>query len=154
MIQNPHEWKADADYGPLQTWLHQMAPESEELIQMAMGYILSTLTCIKVLFVLLGEKNTGKTLLLRVVREMVGERNFATVSAQDLGNNRFAPARLAGKLLGLFDDLPTDRISDTSMLKMRCSGSEFCNLLSRHELWNLSPSQKAGSGHWRMPSFV
>jgi putative DNA primase/helicase len=52
------------------------------------------------------------------LKHIIGTENISLVSLQDLANYQFAAARLFGKLLNLYDDLPTTFIKQTGMLKM------------------------------------
>jgi len=70
--------------------------------------------------VFVGSKDSGKTILLQLMTELLGEENASSVAMQNL-SDRFMKAELAGKLANISDDLPKGRVRDSSMLK-RLSG--------------------------------
>jgi len=64
-----------------------------------------------------GAAGAGKSVLLRVLNEvLLGKQNVSNVSWQAL-NERFKPAELFGKLANIFADLPTKNIDDNGIFK-------------------------------------
>lgn len=87
------------------------------LIQEMLGYTLVPLNSAQKCFVLVGAAGAGKSVLLRVVSEiLLGKQNVSNVSWQSLGE-RFKTAELFGKLANIFADLPTKSIEDTGIFK-------------------------------------
>jgi P4 family phage/plasmid primase-like protien len=64
----------------------------------------------------------GKSTYLRAVRAFIGEENVAALSLQRLENDRFAAARLVGKLANICPDLPSESLSSTSSFKAITGG--------------------------------
>lgn len=73
------------------------------------------------IFVMHGEGSNGKSTLLRIIKEFIGEGNYSTLSMQDF-ETPFMPAELEHKLVNLGDDVPSTEIKDSSMLKSLSSG--------------------------------
>lgn len=68
-------------------------------------------------FMFYGPKRTGKGTTTRVIEALVGANDCSHVSLQDLAENRFARARLFGKKLNTYGDLPAIPIKDTGVFK-------------------------------------
>ena len=87
------------------------------LIQEMLGYFLIPVNSAQKCFVIVGVAAAGKSVLLRVLNDvLLGRRNVSNVSWQAL-NERFKPAELFGKLANIFADLPTKNIDDNGIFK-------------------------------------
>lgn len=87
------------------------------LIQEMMGYFLVPVNSAQKCFVIVGAAGAGKSVLLRVLNEiLLGKENVSNVSWQAL-NERFKTAELFGKLANIFADLPTKNIDDNGIFK-------------------------------------
>ena len=64
-----------------------------------------------------GPSRSGKSTFLRILQWIAGERMSSSVSMHQLATNRFAPARLFGKILNTFADLAADDLKDLSVLE-------------------------------------
>ena len=92
-------------------------PDQIYLIQEIMGYLMIPITKGQVCFILVGKADAGKSLLIRVISEiLLGEDNVSSISWQDF-SERFRTANLFGKLCNAFADLPTKNIQDNGMFK-------------------------------------
>lgn len=71
--------------------------------------------------ILVGDKNNGKSTFLHMVQSMLGKENY---SALDLGElkDRFSTIMLYGKLANIGDDISSEYIADTSILKKMVTG--------------------------------
>lgn len=91
--------------------------EQVRLIQEMLGYFLIPVNAAQKCFVIVGVAGAGKSVLLRVINEiLLGRRNVSNVSWQAL-NERFKTAELFGKLANIFADLPTKNIDDNGVFK-------------------------------------
>ncbi len=87
------------------------------LLQEILGYFLIPINKAQKCFVIVGAAGAGKSLLLRVLNELLlGKENVSNVSWQAL-NERFKTAELFGKLANIFADLPTKNIDDNGIFK-------------------------------------
>lgn len=87
------------------------------LIQEMLGYFLIPVNAAQKCFVIVGEAAAGKSVLLRVINEiLLGRQNVSNVSWQAL-NDKFKTAELFGKLANIFADLPTKNIDDNGIFK-------------------------------------
>jgi putative DNA primase/helicase len=88
-----------------------------ELLQEMLGYFLIPVNSAQKCFVIVGAAGAGKSVLLRVLNELLlGKENVSNVSWQAL-NERFKTAELFGKLANIFADLPTKNIDDNGIFK-------------------------------------
>ncbi len=76
-------------------------------------------------FVLLGSGANGKSTALGWLTDILGRDNVANESIQSLADNRFAVAALEGKLANICPDIPSTRLSDTSVLKALTGGDRM-----------------------------
>lgn len=91
--------------------------EQVGLIQEMLGYFLIPVQSAQKCFVIVGAAGAGKSVLLRVLNEiLLGRQNVSNVSWQAL-NERFKTAELFGKLANIFADLPTKNIDDNGIFK-------------------------------------
>ena len=91
--------------------------EQVALIQEMLGYSLIPVNTAQKCFVIVGVADAGKSVLLRVLNEvLLGKENVSNVSWQSL-NERFKTAELYGKLANIFADLPTKNIDDNGVFK-------------------------------------
>lgn len=87
------------------------------LIQEMLGYFLIPVNAAQKCFVIVGVAAAGKSVLLRVLNDvLLGKQNVSNVSWQSL-NERFKTAELFGKLANIFADLPTKNIDDNGIFK-------------------------------------
>lgn len=87
------------------------------LIQEILGYFLLPVNYAQKCFVIVGAAGAGKSVLLRVLNDiLLGKKNVSNVSWQAL-NERFKTAELFGKLANIFADLPTKNIDDNGIFK-------------------------------------
>jgi putative DNA primase/helicase len=91
--------------------------EQVGLIQEMLGYFLIPVNLAQKCFVIVGAASAGKSVLLRVLNDvLLGKQNVSNVSWQAL-NERFKTAELFGKLANIFADLPTKNIDDNGIFK-------------------------------------
>lgn len=91
--------------------------EQVKLIQEILGYFLIPVNSAQKCFVIVGAAGAGKSVLLRVLNDiLLGKQNVSNVSWQAL-NERFKTAELFGKLANIFADLPTKNIDDNGIFK-------------------------------------
>ena len=91
--------------------------EQVTLIQEMLGYFLIPVNSAQKCFVIVGAAGAGKSVLLRVLNDvLLGKQNVSNVSWQAL-NERFKTAELFGKLANIFADLPTKNIDDNGIFK-------------------------------------
>ena len=86
------------------------------------GYCLLPDTRFETNLMATGSGANGKSVLLKAISELVGTANMANVPLQELSENRFKRAELAGKLINVFSDLSSRAIQDSAFFKIITSG--------------------------------
>lgn len=115
----PVEYNPEADCPKIKKFINEVfSPEDVPVIQEFIGYLLYRKNIFKKALFLLGEKNTGKSTFIELLRNFVGEKNSTSISLQDICNSKFALADLEGKLLNFFPDLKYVATNDVGAFKM------------------------------------
>jgi len=73
-------------------------------------------------WILLGNGDNGKSVLLLLLNSMLGEVNVSNIALQDLVTNPFAAARLDGKLANIYTDLKSTALRNEEKIKNLSSG--------------------------------
>lgn len=76
-----------------------------------MGYLLTPDVSQQLMTWFVGDGSNGKSVLLDVIRALIGETNITAVALSDL-SNKFSRAHTAGKTLNICSDLPAKAVSD------------------------------------------
>jgi putative DNA primase/helicase len=107
---------------PSEIWALYL-PSSPKFKEFA-GYCLYRLYQIQKVFILLGPGRTGKSYILDVLRQFVGDENACSVSLTNLANNRFAGADLFGKLLDVVNEMDSGDLLSSDLFKQITGGSK------------------------------
>jgi P4 family phage/plasmid primase-like protien len=92
------------------------------IIEEMAGYCLIPSMKYEKALVLFGEGGNGKGTLISLIEHLLGPKNVAGVSFQDLAENRFASAELFGKMANLHADIPSKVLENSSRFKELVSG--------------------------------
>jgi P4 family phage/plasmid primase-like protien len=118
MSKSPAKYDSEAECPKFLEFLDQSLEQKyHPLIKEYIGYILWPQYHIHKSFMFLGPKRTGKSTLMRVIEAVVGQSSCSHVSLQDLMENRFMRARLFGKKLNSYGDLPATPLKDAGIFK-------------------------------------
>ncbi len=82
-------------------------------------------TSIQKAALMVGEGANGKSVFLSLLRSFIGRDNVSALSLHKIESDKFAAARLVGKLANICADLPTAALSGTSMFKALTGGDEI-----------------------------
>lgn len=116
-VQFPFDWDPKAACPAFDGWLDGQLPgQGSVLLDVASQMLDQTRQPTKFLF-LIGPSRTGKSTFLRLLQKIAGPERCSSVSLHSLSSERFAPARLFGKVLNTFADLSAEELSDLSILK-------------------------------------
>ncbi|WP_147640874.1 MULTISPECIES: DNA primase family protein [Mammaliicoccus] len=118
-----HEAKSDIVNQALLT----IADEDVEVVQLfteIFGYLLFKQNFLDKSFLLVGPGGNGKSTLLNMMANFVGEDNVSSVSLPGL-SERFNLAELHNKLLNAGDDIPIQSIKDASNFKKLSTGERI-----------------------------
>lgn len=92
------------------------AADDQRMFLAFCGYTLTKSTRLQKALIIFGSGGTGKSRLLSLIENAVGETNRSTVALQDL-SDRFRPAELVGKLLNINADLPHEALKSIDSFK-------------------------------------
>lgn len=122
----PVTYDLEADCPIIDRFFHEIVPEENvQTLYDFIGYILFPGLPLHKALVLVGGQRAGKTTFERLLEKFLGEENCSDVSLQELTENRFARARLIGKMANVFDDLPYKDVQNTGILKMIVGGKRI-----------------------------
>jgi putative DNA primase/helicase len=126
-VQTPLEFSKDADCQKIKKFVSEIVEKDSEknTIQEMFGYCLLRDYRFHKIFVMLGEGANGKSTLLELLKKFLGHKNVSAVSLQDIDRNRFAPARLYGKLANIYADLSDKGLEETGRLKTLSGGDSI-----------------------------
>lgn len=99
-----------------------LSPEQITIMQEWFGFCLYRQHIIKKAMILVGEKNTGKTTLIRLLSSFLGKDNIAGISLQSLASDKFAVGQLYGRYANIYDDLSFKDIGDNGKFKIATGG--------------------------------
>jgi putative DNA primase/helicase len=91
------------------------------LLEEMVGYCLYRRNELGKAFILIGDKSNGKSTFLHVVKNMLGDRNIASLDLKELGD-RFKTAELFGKLANIGDDIGDEFIANASVFRKLVTG--------------------------------
>ncbi len=98
-------------------------PEDVKLMQQWFGFNLFRQYFIKKALILLGKKDTGKTIILDTLIHFVGEKNKCGLSLHKITTGSdFTKFALKGKLSNIYDDLSSADINDGGAFKLATGG--------------------------------
>jgi P4 family phage/plasmid primase-like protien len=112
-----------ADVLPADCWLPH--GDSPGFIWELLGYTLFSGNPLHVAVLLFGKGRNGKGTLIRVLKRLLGERNYSTVGLHELTENRFRTANLFGKLANLAGDLDSRWLDNTATFKAITGGDSI-----------------------------
>lgn len=119
----PWSYDPEADCPEIKEFIGEVVHEDDiKLIQEMFGYCLLRDYPYAKAFMLLGSGANGKSTLIDLLEQFLGEDNIAGPSLQDLLNNRFAKIQLHGKLANTHADLSSSKLESTGTFKMLTGG--------------------------------
>lgn len=89
------------------------------------AWLMTPDTQIQQALLLIGDGGTGKSTFLRALTKFIGEANISNVPLHKLETDRFAAARLVGKLANVCADLPSLHLQTSSMFKAITGGDRI-----------------------------
>jgi putative DNA primase/helicase len=117
-VQLPVEWDPAATCPAFDAFLAgAVDPDDLQRVWEMIGYLVMSGNPLQRMFLLNGPGGNGKGVLLGVIGALLGKQNTVAVSLHSFVNNRFAPARLLGRLANICGDIPAAYIEDTAKIK-------------------------------------
>ncbi len=122
----PIKYEPSADCPKIKKFFSEIVKEDDlPVLQEILGYCLYRDYPIQVAFMFVGGGANGKSTFLKVLMEMLGKDNYASVSLQDLEMRRFSSSNLFGKLANVYADLTDKALYSTGTFKMLTGGDSI-----------------------------
>jgi len=139
----PVEYDPEARCSAWSNFLSEVLPDYQlqRIIQQIFGYCLVHGQPAQRFFILCGEANNGKSVVLQVLTRILGQDNVSDVPLENFGQ-RFALSSTIGKLANICDDLSgSDKVAE-GVLK-RYTGGRSIEVERKHEnKFTMRPSAK------------
>jgi P4 family phage/plasmid primase-like protien len=98
----------------------------DNLLAEHFGYIISNIRSVKLISVLYGPSNTGKSTWLELLNMVIGDEFTKAIPLQNLSGN-FRTIELLGSRLNTFSEIDNFKLNDTYMIKTLSSGGDRIN---------------------------
>jgi len=95
----------------------------------------------KALFIV-GPTASGKSTMIRVIQQMMGDDSYASATPQQLIYDEYAPASLYGRKANFRSDIPADSIKHTGMLKEIIGGDKIRANIKYKQPFEFEPKVK------------
>src|SRR3989338_880367 len=119
----PVKYIPEADCPGIKKFLYEILNEEDvAIIQEWLGYALYRSYFIKKALILVGERDPGKTTLIRLFSELLGKENISGVSLQRLVSDKFSAAHLFNKHINIYDDLSFKDVNYNGAFKIATGG--------------------------------
>ena len=124
-VQLPVTYDSDAKCPYWERFISETFPEDAQGLPWELAaWLMLPDTTIQKAVLLLGEGANGKSTFLAALTAFLGKRNTAGMSLHKLESDKFAAARLVGKLANICPDLPSTHLVGTDVFKRITDGTE------------------------------
>jgi putative DNA primase/helicase len=139
-VRIPIAYDANANCPAIEEFIEQVFPEdSTELAWEILGDLITADRSIQKAICVVGEGGNGKSVFCQLCTSFVGERNVVHLSLQKLESDRFAPARLYGKLANICPDLAGSLIEDSAVFRGITGGDRITGELKYRDPFEFRP---------------
>ena len=122
-MQLPAAYDPEAEPTAWIKFCSEVLPDDTQALPWELAaWLMTPNTNIQKAVLLLGAGRNGKSRFLQAMVSFLGKRNVSGVSLHKLEADRFAAARLVGKLANICADLPSAHLAGTSMFKALTGG--------------------------------
>jgi len=120
----PLDYDDKADISIFLDFLSETLYEKDlNICQEWFGYCLWRKYHEKKALIMIGPRDTGKTVVLNTLSNFLGEKNISTVDLHEMGSDKFATERLYEKYANINDELTSDDLKDVSKFKKATGNS-------------------------------
>lgn len=127
-------------------------PSKVKLLLQILGYALSDLQGAKVAFFLIGESNSGKSVLLKMISEILDDDLISRVPFSMI-DQRFNISQLQGKKLNICDEVSCSKIKNSDLFKSIVSGEKIQAERKGRDPFNFTVKAKLLSAGNTLPIF-
>lgn len=105
-----------------------------------LGYCIYQSCEYQVAFMLWGEGDNGKSIILKVIQALLGLENISNVALHELcDGDKFFPAELFGKTANIYADLPFKAVKNTSIFKNSVAGDRIGGQFKNQPIFYFEP---------------
>lgn len=116
-VQLSFAYDSQADCPNFDKWLSETMPGNEQLALEVMGYMMLNGNPKHKAILLVGGGRNGKSTFLRVIQNMIGQKNYSSLTLKQLSTERFAPVAMYGKLANIAGDIHEGHLNDSTTFK-------------------------------------
>jgi putative DNA primase/helicase len=139
-VRIPITYDPTATCPAIEEFVEQVFPQdSLDLAWEILGDLITADRSIQKAICIVGEGGNGKSAFCQLCTNFVGERNVAHLSLQKLENDRFASARLYGRLANICPDLPGSNLEDSAVFKAITGGDRITGELKYRDAFEFRP---------------
>src|SRR5580700_7471726 len=139
-VRIPINYDRTASCPAIEEFIEQVFPQdSLELAWEILGDLITPDRSIQKAICIVGEGGNGKSAFCQLCTSFVGERNVVHLSLQKLENDRFASARLYGRLANICPDLPGSHLEDSAVFKAVTGGDRMTGELKYRDAFEFRP---------------
>ena len=124
-VQLNAEYDPDARAEGFGRFLEEVIPDEEDretLMEVVSTALVGKQVNLEKIVMFLGEGHNGKSTLLEIISEVLGQDNISHVSIHQLIEERFARAELDGKMMNVYADIAANEISNLGVIKSLVTG--------------------------------
>ena len=119
----PVNYDANATCPVIEKFLDEILPEDyKKIILEWFGYCLFRNYFIKKAIIFVGEKDTGKSTLIKLFERFIGKENVSGISLQKMASDKFSSSNFYNKHINVYDDLSFYDINDNGSFKIATGG--------------------------------
>jgi putative DNA primase/helicase len=126
LAKHPITWNNEEYYGtnPIDTFLEQITHSQEDmlLLKELAGYCFYRKYPFQNFFMLVGKGSNGKSVYLNILKKMIGDENYSSLSLQILSEGGFELSYLYLKNANIIGDLPRKAFQDVGHIKELTGG--------------------------------
>lgn len=152
----PHDYDPMAGCDAWIRWLNNIFHDNLEfkfIVAQIFGYILyGGDPFLHKAFLLIGEGRNGKSTFLKVLTEMVGQRNCSNVSLSKL-DKEFFLVNLDGKLVNVAEETPSEARVNSEVFKTVVAGGSIAACRKYHDIYEFNPTARFIFACNRLPKF-
>lgn len=121
--QLPVKYDKDATCPRVDAFFDQVLdPEQKLIVEEWIGYYFWRNYMFKKAVIFVGEGDTGKTTLLQVIMNLIGDKNISGIPLQKMATDKFAAAQMFEKHANIVDELDPRDIAGTGNFKIATGG--------------------------------
>lgn len=114
----------------------------KKTILQIIGYCMTTSVKLQKAFIFLGGGDNGKSVLVEVIIELIGDDNTSHVSLHDMQGGKFYSSELTDKLLNVVSELPRNNLKSVEVFKSLVTGDKMAVEKKYKDRYTIKPYAK------------